>query len=40
VAGCFWLKQTFYEIWEIVRNVQRESLTLSDLKKPDVLKFA
>jgi len=38
--ACFWLKRVFYKICGIVRELQRESLTLSDLKKTDVLKFA
>jgi len=38
--ACLCLKQAFYKIKEIARECQRESLTLSDLKKPDVLKIA
>jgi hypothetical protein len=38
--ACYWLKQAFYEFRGILRELQRESLTLSDLKKTDVLKFA
>ena len=38
--ACYWLKQAFYKIEQIGQESQRESLTLSDLKKTDVLNLA
>jgi hypothetical protein len=38
--ACFWLKQAFYGSRGLEYTIHRESLTLSDLKKSDVLKFA
>jgi hypothetical protein len=39
-AGCTWLKHVFDKNVATLSNWQHESLTLSDLKKDELLKFA
>ncbi len=39
-AGCTWLKQVFYGLPGFLLFLRNESLTLSDLKKNEVLKLA
>lgn len=39
-SGCTWLKQLFYGKGEAMPLLRDESLTLSDLKKDEVLKLA
>jgi hypothetical protein len=38
--GCTWLKRVFYSNQEIIDCSHDKSLTLSDLKKDEVLKIA
>jgi len=39
-SGCTWLKQVFYARAGFILPLRDESLTLSDLKKNEVLKLA
>jgi hypothetical protein len=39
-SGCTWLKQVFYARSGLILPLRDKSLTLSDLKKNEVLKLA